>query len=144
MKIVAKYHIPHDKYYLEITESAFGVSDENIIKLAKELRSEGFKVEIDDFGSGYSSLNTLSMIPFDVLKIDMGFIRKMDSNPKNKEIIKLIIDITHRFDAISVAEGVETEEHYKFLKDSGCDVIQGYYFSKPLPALDFEELLKKE
>ena len=144
MKIVAKYHIPHDKYYLEITESAFGVSDENIIKLAKELRSEGFKVEIDDFGSGYSSLNTLSMIPFDVLKIDMGFIRKMDNNPKNKEIIKLIIDITHRFDAISVAEGVETEEHYKFLKDSGCDVIQGYYFSKPLPALDFEELLKKE
>ena len=86
----------------------------------------------------------LSALPFDVLKIDMAFIRKMNDNPKNKEIIKLIIDITHRFNAINVAEGVESEDHYLFLRENGCDVIQGYYFSKPLPSGEFEELLKKE
>ena len=89
--------------------------------------------------SGFSILDV-----DDVLKIDMAFIRKMNDNPKNKEIIKLIIDITHRFNAINVAEGVESEDHYLFLKENGCDVIQGYYFSKPLPQADFEELLKKE
>ena len=68
----------------------------------------------------------------------------MNENPKNKDIIKLVINIARSFDALSVAEGVETEEQYKFLKENGCDVIQGYYFSKPLPQLEFEELLKKE
>ena len=81
----------------------------------------------------------LSTLPFDVLKIDMGFIRKMNDNPKNKKIIKLIIEITHHFNAINVAEGVESEDHYQFLKENGCDVIQGYYFSKPLPELEFEQ-----
>lgn len=144
LQIVDRYHIPHDHYYLEITESAFGVSDADIIELAKALKSDGFKIEIDDFGAGYSSLNILSAIPFDVLKIDMAFIRKMDDNPKNKDIIKFIIDITHRFNAINVAEGVESEHHYRFLKENGCDVIQGYYFSKPLPASDFEKLIERE
>ena len=144
IEAVDKYNVPRSVYYLEITESAFGVSDVDVISLAKALRNDGFKMEIDDFGAGYSSLNMLSALPFDVLKIDMGFIRKMNDNPKNKEIIKLIIDITHRFDAINVAEGVESEDHYLFLKENGCDVIQGYYFSKPLPSMEFEELIKKE
>ena len=74
----------------------------------------------------------------------MAFIRKMDDNPKNKDIIKFIIDITHRFNAINVAEGVESEHHYRFLTENGCDVIQGYYFSKPLPASDFEKLIERE
>ena len=141
---VDQYQIPHDVYYLEITESAFGVSDADVITLAKSLREKGFKVEIDDFGSEYSSLNTLATLPFDVLKIDMGFIRKMNDNPKNKEIIKLVINIACSFNAISVAEGVETEDQYLFLKENGCDVIQGYYFSKPLPQIEFEELFKRE
>lgn len=144
LQAVDKYQIPHNVYYLEITESAFGVSDTDVIDLAKKLREDGFKIEIDDFGSGYSSLNMLSTLPFDVLKIDMGFIRKMNDNPKNKEIIKLIIDITHHFDALNVAEGVESEDHYQFLKENGCDVIQGYYFSKPLPAEEFEKLIERE
>ena len=144
LEAVDKYQIPHSSYYLEITESAFGVSDADVISLANALRKDGFMIEIDDFGAGYSSLNMLSALPFDVLKIDMAFIRKMNDNPKNKEIIKLIIDITHRFNAINVAEGVESEDHYLFLKENGCDVIQGYYFSKPLPSGEFEQLLKKE
>ena len=141
---VDQYHIPHNVYYLEITESAFGTNDNDVIALAKELREDGFKVEIDDFGSAYSSLNTLSTLPFDVLKIDMCFIRKMNDNPRNKDIIKLVINIARTFNAISVAEGVENEDQYLFLKENGCDVIQGYYFSKPLPQLEFEELIKKE
>ena len=144
VEAVDQYHIPHEVYYLEITESAFGVRDVDVITLAKSLREDGFKIEIDDFGSAYSSLNTLATLPFDVLKIDMCFIRKMNENPKNKDIIKLVINIARSFDALSVAEGVETEEQYIFLKENGCDVIQGYYFSKPLPQLEFEELLKKE
>lgn len=144
MDAVDQYNIPHNVYFLEITESAFGMNDGDVISLAKSLREEGFKIEIDDFGSAYSSLNTLATLPFDVLKIDMAFIRKMNDNPKNKDIIKLVINIAQTFDAISVAEGVENEEQYLFLKENGCDVIQGYYFSKPLPQGDFEELLKKE
>ena len=144
VEAVDKQQIPHESYYLEITESAFGVSDVDVIALATSLRNAGFKIEIDDFGSAYSSLNTLATLPFDVLKIDMGFIKKMNDNPKNKEIIKLVINIARSFDAISVAEGVENEDHYRFLKENGCDVIQGYYFSKPLPKDEFEELLKKE
>ena len=144
IEAVDKYHIPHDVYYLEITESAFGTNDIDVIALAKDLREEGFKVEIDDFGSAYSSLNTLATLPFDVLKIDMCFIKKMNDNPRNKDVIKLIINIAQMFNATSVAEGVENEEQYLFLKENGCDVVQGYYFSKPLPQTDFEELLKKE
>ena len=144
IEAVDKYHIPHDAYYLEITESAFGKNDIDVIALAKDLREEGFKVEIDDFGSAYSSLNTLATLPFDVLKIDMCFIKKMNDNPRNKDVIKLIINIAQMFNAISVAEGVENEEQYLFLKENGCDVVQGYYFSRPLPQADFEELLKKE
>ena len=144
IEAVDKYLIPHDVYYLEITESAFGTNDIDVIALAKDLREEGFKVEIDDFGSAYSSLNTLATLPFDVLKIDRCFIKKMNDNPRNKDVIKLIINIAQMFNAISVAEGVENEEQYLFLKENGCDVVQGYYFSRPLPQADFEELLKKE
>jgi EAL domain-containing protein (putative c-di-GMP-specific phosphodiesterase class I) len=101
-------------------------------------------VEIDDFGSGYSSFGALADLPFDVLKIDMQFIRSMDRNPKVKAIIKMIIDLAKMMDAITVAEGVETEAQYLFLKESGCDIIQGYYFSKPLPKEEFELLVAKE
>lgn len=108
------------------------------------IRQAGFKIEIDDFGSGYSSFGALADLPFDVLKIDMQFIRTMDKNPKVKDIIKMIINLSKVFDATTVAEGVETKEQYDFLKENGCDIIQGYYLSKPLPINDFEELIEKE
>ena len=136
--------IPHDKYYVEITESAFVEDSKEVIPVIEKIRENGFKVEIDDFGSGYSSFGTLVDLPFDVLKIDMQFIRSMDKNAKVKEIIKMIINLAKVMNAITVAEGVENAEQYEFLKDNGCDVIQGYYLSKPLPLNDFETLLKKE
>ena len=115
-----------------------------VIPVINHIRNSGFKVEIDDFGSGYSSFGALADLPFDVLKIDMQFIRSMDRNPKVKDIIKMIINLSKMFNATSVAEGVETEEQYLFLKENGCDVIQGYYFSKPLSFDDFEKLVGKE
>ncbi len=141
---VSSNNIPRDKYYVEITESAFVEDSKEVIPTIEKIRNSGFKVEIDDFGSGYSSFGTLVDLPFDVLKIDMQFIRSMDKNPKVKEIIKMIINLAKVMNAITVAEGVETAEQYDFLKESGCDVIQGYYLSKPLPLADFENLIQKE
>lgn len=137
-------NIPRDKYYIEITESAFVEDSKEVIPVIEKIRDNGFKVEIDDFGSGYSSFGALADLPFDVLKIDMQFIRSMDKNVKVKEIIKMIINLAKVMNAITVAEGVETLEQYNFLKENGCDVIQGYYLSKPLPLNDFEFLIQKE
>ena len=137
-------NVPHSCYYLEITESAFVEDSKEVIPFLSKIKENGFKVEIDDFGSGYSSFGALADLPFDVLKIDMQFIRSMDRNPKVKAIIKMIIDLAKMMDAITVAEGVETEAQYLFLKESGCDIIQGYYFSKPLPKEEFELLVAKE
>ena len=136
--------IPRDKYYVEVTESAFVEDAGEVIPVIHKIRDAGFKIEIDDFGSGYSSFGTLADLPFDVLKIDMAFIRAMDKNPKVKDIIKMIIQLGKTLDAGVVTEGVETKEQYLFLKESGCDVIQGYYFSKPLPLAEFEEKIQKE
>lgn len=136
--------VPHDCYYLEITESAFVEDAKEVIPFLGKIKGKGFKVEIDDFGSGYSSFSALADLPFDILKIDMQFIRTMDTNPKVKDIIRMIINLSKMMNAITVAEGVETKEQYLFLKENGCDIIQGYYFSKPLPIGEFEELLKKE
>ena len=144
IEAVDKYHIPHDKYYIEITESAFSEDMQEVINLTKSLKEKGFLIEIDDFGSGYSSLNALTDLIFDVIKIDSGFIRKMSTKERNKDVIQLILNICKRFNVMSVAEGVEEEEHYLFLKENGCDVIQGYYFSKPLPVDDVTKLIEKE
>ena len=144
LKAVDKYGIPHDKYYIEITESAFSENMQEVIDLTKSLKDKGFLIEIDDFGSGYSSLNALTDLLFDVIKIDGSFIRKMGKNDKNKYIVQMILNLCKQFQVTCVAEGVETEEECNFLRDNGCDIIQGYYFSRPLPVLEITELIKKE
>ena len=143
-RYVDSNNVPRDKYYVEITESAFVEDAKEVIPVIHKIRDSGFKVEIDDFGSGYSSFGALVDLPFDVLKIDMQFIRSIDKNPKVKDIIRMIINLSKMMNAITVAEGVETKEQCDFLKENGCDVIQGYYFFKPLPPQEFEELVKKE
>ena len=137
LEACAKHHIPHDKYYIEITESAYAENTKEVIALTNRLKEEGFLIEIDDFGAGYSSLNVLTEVSFDVIKIDMKFIRYLDENEKNKDIVRLILELCKHFKVKSVAEGVEYESHYTFVKSVGCDIIQGYYFSKPLPENDF-------
>ncbi len=112
--------------------------------MVESLRSKGFKIEMDDFGSGYSSLNMLTTITIDVIKIDMKFIRNMRRDDKSLRMVKLIIDIAKFLDVPVVAEGVEDEIQVNTLKKMGCDVIQGFYFSKPVPPEEFEKFIIDE
>ncbi len=128
---------------LEITESAYTGDSDQIISTAKELRDRdmGFRIEMDDFGTGYSSLGMLTHLPIDALKLDMSFIRNAFGEKKDVRIIELILDIADYLNVPVVAEGVETREQYMELKSMGCDYIQGFYFSKPVPHEEFERLV---
>jgi EAL domain-containing protein (putative c-di-GMP-specific phosphodiesterase class I) len=108
------------------------------------MRDLGFMIEMDDFGSGYSSLNMLSEMPFDVLKMDMRFVRNIEKSEKDLRLVKLILDIARYLDVSVVAEGVETQGQLDLLRDGGCDLVQGFFFSRPLPPEEFEELIKRD
>lgn len=127
--------------YLEITESAYVRDADQIVDRVKELRGHGFFIEMDDFGSGYSSLNMISELPIDALKLDMMFIRNAFDKQNDTRMISIVIDIADYLGVPVIAEGVETEEQYLALKKLGCTIIQGYYFSKPVPAEEFEKFL---
>ena len=129
---------------LEITESAYTDNSDRIIEIANSLRDRGFKLEMDDFGSGYSSLNMLAALPIDALKLDMKFVRRICENAKDLRMVQLMIEIAAFLNVPVIAEGVETGEQYRLLKENGCDIIQGYYFSKPLPVEQFSEMIEKE
>ena len=126
---------------LEITESASMEDTNLIIEKANALRELGFKIEIDDFGTGYSSLSMINKIPLDALKIDMIFIRNAFTSQNDNQMIKIIIDIASYLKVPTIAEGVETKEQVEVLKALGCDLVQGYYFSKPVPSEEFERFL---
>jgi len=110
----------------------------------EELRRRGYKIEMDDFGTGYSSLNMLADIPVDILKMDMKFVQNLSSSKKRERLVRLIIDIADYLNVEVIAEGVEDTYQLEFLKKCGCGIIQGYYFSKPLPEEAFLELVGKE
>ena len=128
----------------EITETSYAAIRENRSGILESLRIKNAKILLDDFGSGFSSFGMLQDYDFDILKIDMSFIRKIGENPKTKSIVHSIIGMAHEIGIKTVAEGVETEEQVSFLRQSGCDYIQGYYYSKPLPEEEFVEFLEKE
>ena len=107
------------------------------------LREAGFRIEMDDFGSGYSSLNMLSTLPIDVLKLDMVFIRNAFSAKGNTRMLEITLDISRYLSVPMIAEGVETEEQMLALKKMGCDIAQGYFFSKPVPPEEFLPFLTK-
>lgn len=127
----------------EITETSYAAIRENRSGILESLRIKNAKILLDDFGSGFSSFGMLQDYDFDILKIDMSFIRKIGENPKTKSIVHSIIGMAHEIGIKTVAEGVETEEKVSFLRQSGCDYIQGYYYSKPLPEEEFVEFLEK-
>ena len=131
-----------EKLLLEITESAYTDSSQEIIDTVKGLRNNGFKIEMDDFGSGYSSLNMLTSLPIDALKLDMKFIRNICENKKDSRLVEIMIQIARLLEVPVIAEGVETKEQMELLKSIGCDIIQGYYFSKPLPPEEFCKLFR--
>lgn len=127
----------------EITETSYAAIRENRSGILESLRIKNAKILLDDFGSGFSSFGMLQDYDFDILKIDMSFIRKIGENPKTKSIVHSIIGMAHEIGIKTVAEGVETEEQVSFLRQSGCDYIQGYYYSKPLPEEEFVGFLEK-
>ena len=129
---------------LEVTESAYTENAKHLLDMIHKLRSIGFEIEMDDFGSGYSSLNMLSDMPIDVLKMDMKFIRNIEESETDLRLVKLILDIAWYLNLKVVAEGVETPGQLKLLQDAGCDLVQGYYFSRPLPPEEFEKLIQLE
>lgn len=131
--IVRRNGLEENELMLEITESAYSESSKGMIEMIDRLRADGFIIEMDDFGSGYSSLNMLTTLSIDILKLDMGFVRKMCCSEKDRRMVEFILEIARFLGLPVVAEGVETEEQYHTLKEMGCNIIQGYYFSKPVP-----------
>ncbi len=133
--------IPKHLLELEITETA---DDKQISKKALQLKEEGFTLLMDDFGSGYSSLNILLETPFDVIKLDKKFIENMMVSTKGKLILEQIVSMADKLNLGLLAEGVETREQVELLKSIGCDQVQGYYYAKPIPEDEFFEILKKQ
>ena len=139
-KIIDKYNVDHSLLHMEVTESLYSENTDLIISQVKRTQNMGFSIEMDDFGSGYSSLGSLATFPLNILKLDISFVRNII---KNEIVIENIIKMAHRMGLLTIAEGAETLEQYKILKILGCDYIQGFYFSKPLSCRDFEAYLKK-
>ncbi len=142
--ILKKNSLSTSDLFLEITESAYSDNASRLIEVVNDLRRDGFRIEMDDFGSGYSSLNMLTTIPIDVLKMDMQFVRYMLKDEKSLKLCELVMDISRFLNVPVVAEGVEEQAQYDKLREMGCEIIQGYYFSKPLPAEEFAALIEKE
>ena len=114
---------------------------EQIISMTKHLRDAGFVILMDDFGSGYSSLNMLKDIQIDILKLDMGFLKSSDHSAKGGNILAAIMQMAHSLKMQTIAEGVETKEQVEFLKKIGCQCVQGFYFAKPMPEEKYKELV---
>ena len=142
-KIVDAFNLDHELIHLEITESAYTDHPQKIISTLTALQDMGFLIEMDDFGSGYSSLNMLSELPINILKLDMRFIQsgKRHAIGSKQNILSFIISLSKWLQFPTVAEGVETKEEFELLRTMGCDLIQGYYFAKPMPVSDFKEYL---
>ena len=139
-ELVEKYDIPPKNLKLEITETAVIMDFNRQLDLISRLQSYGFDVEMDDFGSGNSSLNMLKDIYVDVLKIDMVFLQKAQDEERSKKILQMIISLSKQLGMRVICEGVETPEQVQFLNEMGCDMFQGYYFAKPMPVQAFENL----
>lgn len=139
--LVKKYDIPKKYIEMEITESIFSQDDTESIILINELKENGFTISMDDFGSGYSSLNLLRKVPIDTLKIDKVFIDGDGSDARSHVIVEEIINMASKINVKTICEGVETQQQRDFLKGAGCDMVQGFFYSRPLPYVDFETLL---
>ncbi|MCR5431065.1 MAG: GGDEF domain-containing phosphodiesterase [Lachnospiraceae bacterium] len=134
---------PHELIELELTESAFFDDKKALVSTIKKLRSYGFMVSMDDFGSGYSSLNSLKDMPLDVLKLDAEFFRGGNNNTRGEIVVSEAIRLAKCLNMRTVAEGVEVKEQVDFLAGQGCDMIQGYYYAKPMPGNEYEERMKQ-
>ncbi|NCB91534.1 MAG: EAL domain-containing response regulator [Clostridia bacterium] len=141
--LITKYNIPQKYVHLEITESAYAENTDQFVTIVGKLRQLGFIIEMDDFGSGYSSLNILAEMPVDILKLDMKFVQNQSESKSKKGILGFVISLAKWMNLSVVAEGVETEEQIEVLRSMGCNYVQGFYYAKPMPKSEFEALLQK-
>lgn len=141
--LVEKYDINPRNLKLEITESAFALNAEEQANLVRKFREYGFIVEIDDFGSGYSSLNSLKDIEVDVLKLDMKFFERCYDPIRAQKVVESVISLAYNLNMLVIAEGVETEEQVLRLQGLGCDIIQGFYYARPMPVDEFEKYIEE-
>ncbi len=139
-KIKKKYNIPDGMLIIEFTESAIFNDIKRVKEIIEELHLNGFLCAIDDFGNGYSSLNALKDMKVDILKMDAVFFNDSEDKEREKIIIKGIIQLAKNLNMKIVAEGIEEQEQVSFLREAGCDRIQGYVFYKPMPIEDFEKI----
>lgn len=137
-ELFEEYQIPSGLIEFELTESIYLDNTERALELVKGLHKLGTKVSMDDFGSGYSSLNLLSRLPIDIIKLDKVFLKDDTLQESDKIIISCVVDMAKRLSITSLCEGVETPEQSDYLKQIGCQIQQGYYFSKPIPQEEFE------
>lgn len=140
LELVEKYDLEVDELHLEITETAYTEDSEQLVSVIDDLKRNGFIIEMDDFGSGYSSLNMLSEIPIDILKLDMRFVQGKDL-ANNRNIMNFVMGLAKWMNLLVVAEGVETQDQINVLKALECNYVQGYFYSKPLPAEEFSSQL---
>lgn len=138
-EIVDRYGVPHDCIELEVTESAFFDDKSQLTEIVKKMKALGFAVSMDDFGSGFSSLNSLKELPLDVVKLDAEFFRGEDELNRGNIVVEETISLAKKLDMRIVAEGIETRDQVDFLADKECDLIQGFYFAKPMPVDEFEK-----
>ena len=136
--LVAKYDIPRDYLHVEITESALSKDVKGLQEAMASLHGKGYALWLDDFGSGYSSMNVLKDFRFDLVKIDMEFLKNFSGNEKAHEVIRGVIKLAEKLDMMTLTEGVETQEAVDFLRESGCGRLQGFLFGKPMP---YEDIL---
>lgn len=141
--LVRKYGLAPEELHLEVTESAYTENPDQLLKTVEKLHSEGFIIEMDDFGSGYSSLNMLNQMKIDILKLDMKFIQNETSKPNEKSILNFVVNLAKWMKLNVVAEGVETDMQLEKLRSIGCDYAQGFLFAKPMPENQYCELLEK-
>ena len=143
-QLVDGYGADHSCIELELTESAFFDDKTVLQRILNQLKGFGFRVSMDDFGAGYSSLNSLKDLPIDVLKLDMEFFRGEDKEKRGEIVVTEAIRLAKNLDMETVAEGIERKEQVEFLAGLGCDMIQGFYFAKPMPLPEFDERMERD
>lgn len=141
--LLQEYEIPCSLIEFELTESIYLENTERALELIKGLHKMGIKVSMDDFGSGYSSLNLLSKLPIDIIKLDRVFLKEGEMQESDRIIISCVVDMARKLHITSLCEGVETQEQSNYLKEVGCQMQQGFYFSKPVPRETFENFMEE-
>ena len=137
-----KYGLKPQQIELEITESVFFEDTERLVKIIKRIKDLGFVISMDDFGAGFSTLSLMKTLPIDIIKLDGSFFLRNELDAKNKAVISAIMQLSKNLQFETVSEGIETKEQLEFVKEQGGKCVQGFYFYKPMPADEFEKLLK--